>query len=127
MISKQTLRNVQMISRIGNLFGVVPIKFDVWNSGINGGCDLIHSSQQWINFAIAQVIMRLVIITQVVYRTVTKMTIMPVDVLLAVLVISILLISVILIIFFIFQAEKCVIFTNDFYQMVRRLCKFHFM
>ena len=96
MISKTTFRNAKIAHTLGNYFGIVPIKFNVNQSGTICKCNLIFSGKLWDMSSIFQILVRLVLVAVFLYQILFNTDMMPVDICTGMTIISFLLISIIL-------------------------------
>ena len=126
MLSRKTLRVISLDHVLGVLFGVIPFKFNVWNLGINGTCELVYFGLYWEWNVTFQILMRLLVAGYMFWSMFFSTVMMPVDVGIVTFCIVVLVTSARLLCFYRSFAEEFVQFQNQFLRLNQHMGKRNF-
>jgi len=123
MLSKNTLKNLEILHTIGNYFGVIPIQLNVRELGFQGNSKIIFSGKLWTKNVLVQVFCRLIMSFILFVKIIFSVKVIPFEVAWGVLVLAFFLNSTVLIMFWLPYTETMVDFLNNFFHLNNVLCK----
>jgi len=122
MISDATLRNVEILHRIGNCIGIMPIAARL-KLGIFGNCELLPNHIIWKIILGFQIIVRIIVSSFVAFQMFNVSGITYEEVAIGLGMLVFLLQSVMLTVFLIFRAGDLVRVLNRFLRLNQHFCE----
>jgi len=125
MLSRKTLRNVEIVYCIGNYLGILPIQMNL-KLGIYGNSKLLRCPTLWKINLILQIILRIIGSGFLIYQVLDKPGIIPSELVMALSFVTLIQLSIRVTAFSIFNGgnEANCKFLNKFLRLHRKLCKF---
>jgi len=123
MISKTTLRNVEIAHLIGNYLGIFPIKAN-FKHGIYGYCKLPNHQTLWNINLVVQILLRTAASSFTIYQVVVMPKISSSEIMMAIGIIFLWSLSIIVTVCLILYRRSFVNLLNKFFVLNQYLCKF---
>jgi len=122
MLSKTTLRNIEIVHHIGNYLGIIPIKVNL-KLGIFGNCKLSRCPILWTLNSVFQIIMRIAVSGFFIHQILVMPEVIPSELASALSFVILFQFSIIITIFYIFNGRSVVNLLNKFLNLNQSLCK----